>query len=302
MPYVVDDLDVDILVGTPFLIANDITVRSAKCQVRIQDSEVIHYELTGDSTTGSHAVRRAQSYILRASSPATVVWPEEYVELEVPSDLGEDCVLALQPRTDIPIFKHAKPACIWPEPQILEAVGTKIRLVNTSKEPKTIGRHEHLSQILPTACVPSPTPISVPTNQTQPVKPKNYSLPFSSGVSVDPDNLVPEVTRLKFWQLLQTYDPGITGYNGAAGSIQATVNIGPVQPPQRKGRVPQFSHNQLVELQAKFDKLEQAKVFSRPEDLGITVEYLNPSFLVRKPSGGDRLVTAFADVARYSKP
>ena len=51
-----------------------------------------------------------------------------------------------------------------------------------------------------------------------------------------------------------------------------------------------------------FDELEQAKVFRRPEDLGITVEYLNPSFLVKKPSGGYHLVTAFADVARYSKP
>jgi len=51
-----------------------------------------------------------------------------------------------------------------------------------------------------------------------------------------------------------------------------------------------------------FDKLEQAKVFRHPEDLGITVEYLNHSFLVKKPSGGHRLVTAFADVAQYSKP
>ena len=31
-------------------------------------------------------------------------------------------------------------------------------------------------------------------------------------------------------------------------------------------------------------------------------EYLNPSFLVKKASGGHRLVTAFADVGRYSKP
>lgn len=34
----------------------------------------------------------------------------------------------------------------------------------------------------------------------------------------------------------------------------------------------------------------------------MVVEYLNPSFLVKKPSGGARLVTAFADVGRYSKP
>lgn len=32
------------------------------------------------------------------------------------------------------------------------------------------------------------------------------------------------------------------------------------------------------------------------------MEYINPSFLVKKPSGGFRLVTAFADVGRYSKP
>ena len=51
---------------------------------------------------------------------------------------------------DTPICKHVKRSHIWPEPQILEAAGSKIHLVNTSNEPKAIGRHEHLSQILPT--------------------------------------------------------------------------------------------------------------------------------------------------------
>ena len=101
--FVVDDLDVDILAGTPFLIANDITVRLAKCQVRIQDSEIIHYEPTDDTITGSHAVRRAQIFSLRAPSSATVVWPGEYLELDIPPDLGDDRILALQPRTDTPI-------------------------------------------------------------------------------------------------------------------------------------------------------------------------------------------------------
>ena len=78
--------------------------------------------------------------------------------------------------------------------------------------------------------------------------------------------------------------------------------MGPVQPPQRKGRVPQYSRNQLVELQQKFDELEAIGVFKRPEDIGVSVEYVNPSFLVKKPNGSFRLVTAFADVGRYSKP
>ena len=222
---VVDDLDV---AGTPFLIANDITVRPAKCQVRIQDSEIIHNEPTDETTTGSHAVRRAQIFTLRAPSSATVVWPGEYLELDIPPDLGDDRILALQPHTDTPISKHTKPAYIWPEPQILEAVGSKIRLVITSNEPKSIGRLEHLSQILPNTGVPSPTPSLTPTDQPSPVWPK-CSPPFSSAVSIDPDNLLPDQSRLKFQQLLQEY-------NRIFDPIQATVNIGPVQQPQRSTR------------------------------------------------------------------
>ena len=78
--------------------------------------------------------------------------------------------------------------------------------------------------------------------------------------------------------------------------------MGPVEPPQRKGRLPQYARGKLQELQDKFDNLESLGVFKRPEDVGISVEYLNPSFLVKKPNGGSRLVTAFADVGRYSKP
>jgi hypothetical protein len=98
------------------------------------------------------------------------------------------------------------------------------------------------------------------------------------------------------------FDKNISGYNGAAGPFEAVVNMGPVQPPQRKGRLPQYAPNKLVELQHKLDELESLGIFQAPENLGITVEYLNPSFLIKKPSGGHRLVTVFADVGRYSKP
>ena len=58
----------------------------------------------------------------------------------------------------------------------------------------------------------------------------------------------------------------------------------------------------LVELQEKFNELESLGVFRRPEDIGVCVEYLNPSFLVKKPSSRHNLVTAFSDLRRYSKP
>ena len=73
-----------------------------KCQVRIQDSEIIHYKPTDDSTTGSPAVQRAHIFTLRAPSPVTVVLSAEYLELDIPPDLGDDRILALQPRSDTP--------------------------------------------------------------------------------------------------------------------------------------------------------------------------------------------------------
>ena len=120
---------------------------------------------------------------------------------------------------------------------------------------------------------------------------------------LDPENALPPDIRAKFQELHDDYDkvfdPRIKGYNGAAGSFEAQVNMGPVEPPQRKGRLPQYARNKLVELQEKFDQLEELGVFKLSEDIGISIEYLNPSFLVKKPSGGYRLDT---DVGRYSKP
>jgi hypothetical protein len=125
-------------------------------------------------------------------------------------------------------------------------------------------------------------------------------------VHLDPHNTLPTDITAEFRSLLKEYDsvfdPQFQGYNGASGPFEAKVNMGPVQPPQRKGRLPQYSRDKLLELQQKFDELEQKGVFRRPEDVAISVEYLNPSFLVKKAMGGFRLVTAFTDVGRYSKP
>ena len=49
------------------------------------------------------------------------------------------------------------------------------------------------------------------------------------------------------------FNPNFSGYNGQAGNFKAIVNMGPVQPPQQKGRLPQYSRNKLVELQEHFD-------------------------------------------------
>ena len=65
--------------------------------------------------------------------------------------------------------------------------------------------------------------------------------------------------------------------------------------------MPRYSNANLQELQDKFDELERLGVFGRPEDLGIVVDHVSPSFLVQKASGvGKRLVTSFASVGQYA--
>ena len=305
---VVEDLDVDVLAGTPFMITNYISVRPAKGQVLIQDNEILAYNPESNASSQAHAVRRTQSYVLRSSAPTTVILPGEYLELDIPPNLDPDCTLAIEARTDAPSNNCSKVSQLWPQPHIVEAVANRVRILNNTPEPRTVRRHEHLCQARHTTTV---VPTSPPDgSHPSPPHPGRSNSPqselFSDAVKVDPDNILPDTIRSQFRQVLQTHDevfnPTIVGYNGTAGRVQASVNMGPVQPPQRKGRVSQYSRDKLVELQQKFDELEQCQVFRCPEDIGVTVEYLNPSFLIKKPSGGFRLVTAFTDVGRFSKP
>ena len=295
---VVNDLDVDILAGIPFMSRNDISVRPAKQEIIIGDCKPICYGSI-ETNNKDNRVRRTQAFVLRGT--AATIWPGDFIELDAPKELQEDCVLAIEPRIDL----SAKGMINWPHPHLSEAVAGKIRILNDTNEPQRIRKDDHVCQVSLTV-VPdmNNTLPSVKPKQSPTADPRKNN--FSDPVQVDPDNILLPEDRQKFKNLLKqhdnVFDPNIKGYNGKFGKFEATVNMGPTLPPQRKGRVPQYAKDKLVELQEQFDNLEQQGVFKKPEDLDITAEYLNPSFLVKKPNGSFRLVTAFTDVARYCKP
>jgi hypothetical protein len=134
----------------------------------------------------------------------------------------------------------------------------------------------------------SPPQTQVPSSQDLgPLPPPHHTTGYhSEQVSVDPDVIFSPDEKLDTLSLLKefdrVFDPVISGYNGAACPIEGVVNIGPVQPPQRKDRTPQYARGQLEQLQTKFEELGQTGVFQRPEDLTVVPEYLNTSFLVKK--------------------
>ena len=72
--------------------------------------------------------------------------------------------------------------------------------------------------------------------------------------------------------------------------------------PQHKGRVPDYSGENKEELQRMMDYLKDQGVLSRAEDVQQPIEYVHPSFLVKKRSGGYRLVTSFGQMAEFARP
>ena len=289
----VDMLDTDILAGTNFVQQNDVGLRLAKRQIILKGVDVITY---GHNTTSRPTVCRAQ--VLRA--PTSSVLPGEYIELALTDPT--DCQWALEPRWDAPSNKHSQSdRKIWPPPQVIQSVHGKIRIVNTTAEPIAFSRHEQFCQVRPIV-----TPEADPIAYHEPCTAIPTTEPFSSTIALDPDNILPAKIKSQFQQINNTFDnvfnPKIAKYNGKSGNIEATVNMGPSLPPQRKGRLPQYNTSLLNELQQKIDELEDIGVFAKPEEAGVTVEYLNICFLIKKPSGGHRLVTSFGEVASYSKP
>ena len=190
----------------------------------------------------------------------------------------------------------------WPPPQLgsISAEGSII-LSNETNEILSVHKNDHLCQIFAIKSVPMVSP-SKPSPKTKQLFTKK---PYSALVQVDPDNQLSDYEKDLFvqcnLQFDELFEPVIGRYNDAAGKVRARVNIGKVVPPSRKLQVPCYDRNNLQALQDKFDDLESEGVFARPEDVNVVVEHVSPSFLVKKSSGGHRLVTAFTSLGQFCK-
>ena len=230
---VVNDLDVDILGGIPFMSSNDISVRPAKQQIILQDNEIVHYGPTSSEheNTEGHRVRRAQASFVVRAQVSTLTWPGSYVELDTPYDVDPEGSFAIEPKTE----KHA-----WLSPQIVDAVSGKIRILNDSSNPITTRKHEHVCNVRHTVeSYPSgESDVHVKLSEFPPNKPN--SMLSSDSVQLDPDNTLSHEIKQKFRVMLHKYDnvfsSDISGYIGAVGPFKATVNMGPVPPTSNKSQ------------------------------------------------------------------
>ena len=96
---VVNDLDVDVLAGIPFMARNDISICPAKHQITIGGTDVVNYGNPKPDTPQNH-IRRTQAFVLQSGYSPTVIWPGSFIELSLPSDIAPDSSLTVEPRSD----------------------------------------------------------------------------------------------------------------------------------------------------------------------------------------------------------
>ncbi|CAB4012996.1 Hypothetical predicted protein [Paramuricea clavata] len=247
---VVEDLDVDILAGTPFMTCNDIAVRPAKHEIIIAGSDIVPYG-SPNSSFKYHVVRYC--HVLRAPPTNTTIWPGGFLEVDIPIDFPPDTQLAVEPRVDSTSCQSIKSSHAWPQPGILESVGRKLRLVNCSTEPIFIKKNDHICQArLVTSSSPPQTQVPSSPDLGPPPLPLLLHTPgyHSEQVSVDPDGIFSPDEKRDTLSLLKefdrVFDPVIPGYNGAAGPIEGVVNMGSVQlppPPAKRSYAPVCSRS-----------------------------------------------------------
>ncbi len=295
-------LDDEILGGTPFMVKNDVWVRPKMKLLGIADATYAYK----DQSSSISRVCRVQPTLIRSPASMTV-WPGGFVELEVPSNFaGKE--IGIEPRIDSVINSKCLASELWPNPQVVTCADNTVRIPNLSSTPLSIRKDDHLCQIVRTISVDQSDYIrseQVSSEIKHPPMIHDNKLAFKD-VVIDPDNITPPQYKERLESICDSYShvfsPKIKGYNGRDGAVKAVVNMGPVLPPQRKGRMPMYNKDKLNLLQSKFDELEELGVFMKPENVNVTVEYLNPSMLIKKPRGGHRLVTDFGEIARYAKP
>ena len=299
-----------VLAGMPFLTENDIAIRPAKSEIILDGSESIFYD---PKSIQQPISRRLSGYTIRSPSTA-VILPGESASFELPGQYIKENTVSVEPRFDNNYQDHLPHP--WPSPKVYAVTEGAIVIPNASLDPIQIKKNQHICKIQ--VQVPDEDVsviVSKYNNEKQcnnttsdsSVNDSGKTSPYSTPVKLNPDSVLSSEDTSQFKSLLHQYDevfnPRISRYNQKSGRCFVEVNMGPNPPPQHKGRVPFYGRDSLVELQEKFDILISKGVFKRPQDIGVTVENLNTTFLVKKRDTDDkRLVTDFASIVDYCRP
>ena len=175
--------------------------------------------------------------------------PHPHLELKLPGNAPPDSVCALEPWTDAPRVRKLMAFQQWPLLTMDSSIPGKIHIPNITPEPHflTSVRYMPSTNQKPAVSMQSCQSRHHPSHQF--IRPAQNT----ANVCLNANNLLPHNIRAKFTSLLDEYhhifNLYIKGCNSAEGLFEAKVSMGPMEPPQRKGRLPQYACHLLLELQ-----------------------------------------------------
>ena len=120
---------------------------------------------------------------------------------------------------------------------------------------------------------------------------------FSSTITADTDNVLTPEEKGRCVQLHKSFDnvfnPQFGVYNDRCSRIRRKLNLVQVIPPPREGKLPLYIQSRLELLQKEADKLEALGILAQSECVGVDVQFVSPSFLIKKRDGSFRFATVF---------
>ena len=114
------------------------------------------------------------------------------------------------------------------------------QIPNVKDEPVQIQEAQNIAQIWP-AIIPEESITQTPSCEP-PSIPKSYPADFSTATSLDPDGMLSSEIKNNFRDISKRFqsffNPNFGVYNDKSSPVRANINLSPVEPPTRKGKLP----------------------------------------------------------------
>jgi len=169
----------------------------------------------------------------------------------------------------------------WPPPQLCTIKQGAINITNNGTTPIILGKDVKQVQIHPTSPIQPKTQECGKYTTPTPTTPDLPTIPPRSDLPTTALNLI----RSAHAQYAEVFDKNLShGYNGAHGPHTCRLNwAGDTRPTADQVRMVSYSHDLKQLHQAVCDDLTNQQVLGIPQNHGINVQFVCPSFLRRKP-------------------
>lgn len=278
---VVKDLGVDVIIGEPAKIHNNITTHPT-----LQQATSIGLDCKENIVPYSSNSSNSISCVNNISTKATV-YPNQMLFVNVPSEFKDCKQIVVEPNEQ----------SSFPHPAIYDVKNGRVMLTNKNNFAVNMDEETPLF-------FTSLRKIYDINNDS--MKQFEYSPSFSEDVSsfenvkIDPDNILTKEWKSVFKNVLSNFTDIITDvpgrYNGAYGQVTCSLTLTGTLPPSIKPRIPNYPDEKLRILADLMDKMEKWGVLVKPENIGVIPTHIHPCLLVPKENGTFRLVTDFRSI------